>query len=568
MRRFVIISVAFIGVLAAIGSSSVGLGYYIHRQQAQPAFSFAERVIVKGRRVLGWQTETQSMVDRIETTYLVMRGTTHLMPKNDFKTGGALTLWGSDIIALHASGQTFYLDESGNGLIETGLVVPDNQLEAYVTLAAIDYPAQFPRPDSVRYNDIEFIDGPLFRGLALSYTYIDVENRCYRNRISWLEIGSDIATIRDLEVTSSDWELLFDSNPCLEFNASRELIVGYMAGGRIAHKEPNILYLGNGDYHREGFYRPDLGIQSSDSDYGKTIEINMATGASRHYSVGHRNLQGVVVDAQGRLWTTEHGMRGGDELNLILDGENYGWPLENLGTLYSGVPAPTEGSVGRHEIYKAPVYAWLPSAAVSSLALVDGFHEAWNEDLLIGSLRGRSLFRARIRDERLVFLEAIPIGQRVRDVLQSSKDELALLLDTNEVVILKIEPRVDPLDGMIESLIAEGMSAPLAETAHEVLVGCNECHSYEENVHGAGPSLHKLADRKIASTSFASYSAALLGAAGTWDEIALTSYLADPASFAPGTSMSGLGVGGADAAAAVAQAFAWMTRNSEVAEEL
>lgn len=566
MQRLLMISLLSLIVLFSVGTASLGFGYYSHRQQIQPIFDLAERIIVKGRRELGMPTETHSMVDRIETTYLTMRGSVYLLPKNDFKTGGALTLWGSDIIALHASGETFYLD-SEIGFAQTDLQVPDNQLSAYVSLAEAEYPSQFPRPDAIRYNDIEFIESLEFRGLALSYTYIDIENRCYRNRISVLPIDNDVASIRDLTATASDWEQLYDSKPCLEFNDSRELIVGYMAGGRIAFKAPNLLYLGNGEYHREGFYRPDAGIQSLESDYGKTVEINLTTGESRHFSIGHRNLQGIEVDAEGRLWTTEHGMRGGDELNLIRDGENYGWPLENLGTLYSGVPAPTEGRVGRHEIYQAPVYAWLPSAAVSSLALVDGFHETWDKDLLIGSLRGRTLFRARIRDERLIFLEAIPIGQRVRDVMQSSKDEIALLLDTNEVVILKVEPRNNWLDGLVDGLVDEGMPTLLAETAHDILTGCNECHSFEENVHGAGPSLHKLAGRDIASTSFASYSAALLNVTGNWDETSLVAYLTDPSRFAPGTSMTGLGVGHADDASATAKAFEWLTRNAEIRED-
>lgn len=562
MRRFLMISLSSLAVLIILGVGSLSFGYYAHRHQMQPVFDVAERIIVKGRRELGFPSETHAMVDRIETTFLTMRGSVYLMPRNDFKTGGALTMWGTDIVAMHASGDTFYLDGQ-NGLIQTSIQVPDNQLEAYVTLAEAEYPSQFPRPDAIRYNDIEFIESAGFRGLALSYTYIDVENRCYGNRISLLAVSDDVTSIRELSASASDWEVLYDSNPCLEFNESREMIVGYMAGGRIAFKAPNLLYLGNGEFHREGIYRPDSGIQSSDSDYGKTLEINLTTRESRHYSIGHRNLQGIEVDAEGRLWTTEHGMRGGDELNLIRDGENYGWPLENLGTLYSGVAAPTEGLPGRHEVYEAPVYAWLPSAAVSSLALVNGFHETWDEDLLIGSLRGRTLFRARIRDERLIFLEAIPIGQRVRDVMQSSSDEIALLLDTNEVVVLKIEPRKNPLDGLIEGLVAEGMPMQVAEIAHEVLTGCNECHSYEENVHGAGPSLHKLAGRDIASTSFASYSGALLSVNGNWDEDTLAAFLTDPGSVAPGTTMEGLGVGNADEALATAKAFDWLSRNTE-----
>ncbi|WP_187431741.1 PQQ-dependent sugar dehydrogenase [Roseobacter fucihabitans] len=476
------------------------------------------------------------------------------MPDQEFRVGGALALWNDDVIVQHSRGTILVLDEE-KGLIKTDLAVPENGLEAYIRLAADKYPDQIAKDYAVRYNDLEFIDSPAFRGFLSSYTFIDVENECYRSRISKLDIPRSVTSIYDLTASAGDWEIIYDSSPCLEFNDTRELLVGYMAGGRLAFKEPNIVYLGNGEYHREGLYRPDSGIQSDDSDYGKTIEINLTTGQSRHYSKGHRNLQGVALDSQGRLWTTEHGMRGGDELNLIVDQENYGWPLENLGTLYSGIPAPTEGRVGRHEIYRGPVYAWLPSAAVSSLALVEGFHETWDGDLLIGSLRERTLFRARIKDDQIVFLETIPIGQRIRDVMQVGPKKLALWLDTEEVVILETEPRVDPLTDLVIRLTEKGMAADMAETARDVLTGCNECHSYEENVHGAGPSLHNVAGRRIASTAFANYSTSLRGTTGVWDAQSLTTYLTDPEVFAPGTAMAGLGVGNPEIASAVAAAF-------------
>lgn len=558
MHRLIIVSFAFLVILFVVSMVTFGFGYYAHRTQVEPAFGLAERIIVKGRRMLGMPTETVGMVDKIETIYLTLRGTTYLMPDNDFSTGGALALWGDDVIVLNRSG-TIYRLEKGSGLEKVNVVVPENGLAAYIQLAAETYPDQFTRDAAIRYNDIEFIDSAAFRGFLLSYTYIDTDDACYRNRISKLPVGADVGSIRDLQASADDWELVYDSTPCLTFNPSRELIVGYMAGGRIAFKEPNLLYLGNGEYHREGIYRPDSGIQDDDSDYGKTIEINLTTGRARHFSKGHRNLQGVALDNQGQLWTTEHGMRGGDELNLIRDGENYGWPLENLGTLYSGVPAPTIGRPGRHEVFEAPVYAWLPSVAVSSIALVDGFHETWDGDLLVGSLRGRTLFRVRIQGDRVVFLESIPIGQRIRDVMQVGPDLIALWLDTNELVIFEIENRVDRLDGLIAGLVEQNMTIALAEQAHEILVGCNECHSYEENVHGAGPSLHNIAGRRIASTAFANYSEALSRQSGMWDHEALTAFLVNPDGFAEGTLMSGMGLSNADVADAVASALEWMS---------
>lgn len=562
MKRFILISLAAVIVLGAASGGALVFGYFSHREQIRPIYGLAERIIVRGRRDLGMPTETAVRIQRVETTFLTLRGTTYVMPDNDFRTGGALSVWGDDVLMVNNGGTIFRLEE-GTGLIDTGLPVPETGKAAYVELAATDYPDQFPLEDRLRFNDIEFIDSAAFRGLVLSYTFVDVENRCYRSRISGLRVPDSVGSVRDMTADQSDWEVLYETSPCLEFNPTRELIVGYMAGGRIAFKAPNLLYTGNGEYHLEGFYRPDAGIQDDDSDYGKTVEINLSTGQARHFSKGHRNLQGITVDLDGQLWTTEHGMRGGDELNRIVDGENYGWPLENLGTLYNGVAAPTEGAPGRHIVHTPPVYAWLPSAAVSSLALVDDFHETWDGDLLIGSLRGKTLFRARVRDDRLVFLEPIDIGQRIRDVMQVAPGKLALMLDTNEVVIFTIEERVDPLAGLVAGLEAEGMPAARADLAHDILTSCNECHSYVGNVHGAGPSLHNLIGRPVAGTAFAGYSSALRQAGGAWDSARLTQYLTDPEGFAPGTLMTGLGIGDPQAAADVTAAFEWLRASGE-----
>ena len=209
----------------------------------------------------------------------------------------------------------------------------------------------------------------------------------------------------------------------------------------------------------------------------------------------------------------------------------------------------TQAAPGRHDTFRAPVYAWVPSAAVSSLALVEGFDEAWDGDLLIGSLKARTLFRARIMGERLVSLEPIPIGQRIRDVMQWGPDRIALWLDLNEVVILEKEPRENPLDGVTERLVSVGMDAARAGTVAQTLEGCAECHSFKADIHGAGPSLAGVVGRPVAGTAFASYSAALRSLGGDWTPERLAAYLTDPAAMAEGTAMTGLGVGNPDLAA-------------------
>jgi cytochrome c2 len=556
MRRpLSILAAVLVGGGIIAGAAGVA-GYYAHKNRLDPVYSLAERVELKIRRTAGLKSDTDLAVERIETIFTTLNGRSHVMPGRDFQNGGALTVWGDDLLVMHKSGKVFWLDrDEAEGMVLSNLRLPDNGRDGYERLAAEKYPGRPTRIDALRYNDIEFIETAEHRGLLLSYTFVDVAAECYRSRINWLPLPAEIASIRDIDAGPDDWQLLFETSPCLAFNETNELMMAYMSGGRMAFKAPDTVYLGSGEYHLDGIYRPDAGIQSDDSDYGKTIAIDLRTGAARHISKGHRNLQGVTLDAEGRLWTTEHGMRGGDELNLIVEGENYGWPLEDMGTLYSGVPQANPNGPGRHLDFRPPVYAWVPSAAVSSLALVEGFHPAWDGDILIGSLKERTLFRARIMDDRLVSLEPIPIGQRVRDVVQWGPDRIALWLDVNEVVILEVEPFVDPLEGIEDMLVADGLDAALAKTTTQTLAGCAECHSYEPNIHGAGPSLAKLVDRPVASTGFSGYSTALSSFQGAWTPERLAAYLEDPAALVPGTAMTGMGVGDPAAAAALVQAF-------------
>ena len=567
VRKILIVSIAALCVLGISIVASGVTGYYIHKWHLAPIYPLAERAEVKLRRELGLKTDTELAVERIDTIFLSLKGRVFVMPNRTFQNGGGMTVWGDDLIVMHKTGKVLWLarDEKG-GLQLSPMQLPDNGYDGYVKLAAEKYPGRVTREDALRYNDIEYVDVPGRRGLILSYTFVDVEHECYRSRVSWLTLPPEVKTIRDLHSKPEDWEIVFDSKPCLEFNPTRELMLAYMAGGRVAFKAPNLVYTGVGDYHREGIYRPDSGIQSDDSDYGKVIEINLDTKTSRHISKGHRNLQGITFDNEGRLWTTEHGMRGGDELNLIEEGENYGWPIENMGTMYNGVAIDGPSGKGRHTIYHPPVFAWVPSAAISSITVVKGFDETWDGDLLISSLKARTLFRARIQDNRLISLEPIPIGQRIRDVQMWGDDRIALWLDLNEVVILEKIERKDPLAGLDAQLVSDGMPQEQASTAIKTLGGCQECHSYESDVVGAGPSLAGVVGREVASTAFDNYTDALRKLGGEWTPERLASFLTTPESMAPGTAMTGHGVGNADLARDLVRALALIKYNPEYAQ--
>lgn len=159
------------------------------------------------------------------------------------------------------------------------------------------------------------------------------------------------------------------------------------------------------------------------------------------WSYGHRNVQGAALHPEtGRLWTAEHGARGGDEVNSPQAGRNYGWPVITYGRDYSGA---TIGEGTAKVGMEQPIHYWDPSIAPSGMTFYTGERfPAWRRSLFVGSLKFRLLVRLELDGERVVKEERIlqELGERVRDVRQSPDGYLYLLTDENDARILRIEP--------------------------------------------------------------------------------------------------------------------------------
>lgn len=531
--------------IALILIGAVMFGFYAHQQGKNPLTRLEGRIERKWGKITGAPSETERLTAQIESTFLRLRGKVYEMPENDYANGGAMTVWGEDLLILDHAGR-IYLFEDGRGLEPIPILPPENGLADYKAIA------ETPPYDSYthvfghyRFNDITYVEAEDLKGLALSYTFFDKVRTCYGTRVAWLPLSGDIRAA-DVRAAPEDWHVIFETYPCQKLNPDGQAIHAIAAGGRMVFQAPSTLYLGSGDYGLDGMNTYNAGIQSDDNAYGKVMAIDLRSKASRIVSKGHRNLQGLAIDKQGRLWTTEHAVRGGDELNLIVEGEDYGWPSQTLGTLYSGLPAPVRGEYGQHDLYRQPVHAWLPSAGVSSLTVIDGIDPSWDGDLLAGSLSspefGQSLWHIRIAGERAVFVERISLERRIRYLTQW-QGKIAVWLDSNELVIFTLERRPDPLQRLRQRL-PEKFDDALAKRIGNTLDSCNECHSFEENVHGSGPSLNGVLGRRIAGTSFEDYSAALSGQGGKWDRETLKLFLDNPQAFAPGTAMPDPGLSG------------------------
>lgn len=478
----------------------------------------------------------------IETTFLRLRGNSVSLPRVRPGSGGGLTSFGDDVVLVTHDGRIF----AASGVSDvrlTGIAPPDNGFEAYRNISqSAAYKHQWHNLAIFRYNDIKHYEGESGSGFLLSYTEFDSNAVCYGTAVAKLELAPGVESIKSVRASADDWEVVFRSSPCLPLKDEWRAIEGHMAGGRLAIGEMNKVILGSGDYSWDGVYAPTALAQDPSNDYGKVIEIDLLTGESERISVGHRNLQGITFDRNGQLWAVEHGMRGGDELNRIERGANYGWPEETFGTMYSRLPMPNTRSYGRHEYFDAPVFAWLPSIAISSLIEINGFHDSWDGDLLLATLKDESLYRIRVRDDRLVFAERIEIGESIRYAHQHIDGRLVLWTNSRSLIFL--EPTKD---GFVARFIDEYLSdQQLADAtsskAKSALLACMECHSFDNSSGAGAPGLGRIYGSKIASTRFGEYSQALKEMSGIWDTESIVRFVDDPNAFADGTSMPDPGI--------------------------
>jgi glucose/arabinose dehydrogenase len=223
-------------------------------------------------------------------------------------------------------------------------------------------------------------------------------------------------------------------------------------GSRLAFGPDGMLYVTLGE-RSDSPMRPQA--QHLNSHMGKIVRIspdgsvpkdNPFVGQSNAlpeiWSLGHRNVQAAAFDPEGRLWEIEHGADGGDEVNLVEKGKNYGWPLVAYGEEYSG--SAIRGAVTAREGYQQPVYYWDPVIAPSGAQFYtgDAFPD-WKGSLFVGGLKDHKLVRLTLENDRVTGEEHLleDRGQRVRDVRQGANGALYLVTDEGRGQLWRIAPR-------------------------------------------------------------------------------------------------------------------------------
>ena len=191
------------------------------------------------------------------------------------------------------------------------------------------------------------------------------------------------------------------------------------------------------------------------SNLGKVVRINADgsipadnpfagrdTARGDIWSYGHRNILAMAMDPSQRLWAFEMGPLGGDELNLVQRGRNYGWPFVSNGDNYAGPSIPDHAT--RPE-FTAPVRSWAPVIAPSGALFYSGaMFPGWRGSALVGGLATMSLIRLQMDGERVGVEERLFLGRRVRDVVQAPDGAILLIVDARNGDLLRLTPAARP----------------------------------------------------------------------------------------------------------------------------
>lgn len=232
------------------------------------------------------------------------------------------------------------------------------------------------------------------------------------------------------------------------FHQQPQLSVGNHFGSRLVFDRDGYLFIALGENNQRAT------AQDLDKLQGKIVRIfpdgripkdNPFVGRPgvrpEIWSFGHRNQQGAALNPwTGTLWTHEHGPRGGDELNIIERGANYGWPLYTHGINYSGQPIPeAKGKTGPG--ITGPYHVWEKSPGLSGMAFYEGDRfKAWDHSLFIGALVSQDLIRLQFEDDKVVDEERLLADrkERIRDVRQGPDGYLYVLTDDEDGELLKV----------------------------------------------------------------------------------------------------------------------------------
>jgi hypothetical protein len=294
----------------------------------------------------------------------------------------------------------------------------------------------------------------------LSDAVIDVSKQCVRIDVHRVET-------KDLLAYNPNTSVIYASDPCVSYLDDWRSVAPLKThfGGALAFSEElNELYVTIGDFHlgASSISQADaVGSVGLAADYAILLDDTAAvsvvvamkapatTADSRIFATGLRNSLGLAFSGEGDLWLSDHGPSGGDEINIIVEGADYGWPLYSAGKPYdrgqwprdsASLPEPwLDFTDHDNPLVSKPVLTWTPAVAPSELVLYQPTETLFSEyrgDMLMGTLRGQALHRLS-RDASGGFTETrLPLGERIRDLTVMSQGQIVALTDSSRLLVL------------------------------------------------------------------------------------------------------------------------------------
>lgn len=259
------------------------------------------------------------------------------------------------------------------------------------------------------------LDVRVFEGQKIYFTFSEKQGSLAATALGYGEIeGSAL----------KNYKKIFTASPTVDSD--------YHFGSRIEFDGKKYLYLSSGERGERKL------VQNLDTDLGKILRFTLASSGKREiWSFGHRNPQGLAMDSSGNLWEAEMGPQGGDEINLIEKGKNYGWPDVTYGREYTGQPIGPATKPGVTE----PVAYWVPSISPSAIGFYTGTKfSSWTGNMFICTLSGQHLRRIKIENKKVIDQEELLASEHLRFRNVRTGPDGYLYLSTDSGLIARLTP--------------------------------------------------------------------------------------------------------------------------------
>jgi glucose/arabinose dehydrogenase len=319
--------------------------------------------------------------------------------------GPAIAVLEDDTVILgggRSGGEVFIWKPTSKNLIRSGSFIPSTRRMIDSRFAINDIAVLSESASSAR--------------LLISYPQLNASRSCVEIAVDELALDRNRERARFV----AQW---FVSKPCVPVSAVQH------TAGRFEVIDKNSVYLTVGDL---GFTR--IGDRKKRGDLGSVFKLTARS--AEKISQGHRNPQGIVLYNNDTLMVSEHGPRGGDELNIVKKGNDYGWPFVTYGQPYGAGDYVKPTKTGTHEGFVKPITYWVPSIAPTELVQLpnQGWGD-WNSALVLGTLREEVLvFIALNQKLEVTSTQQIDVGQRVRDLDVLSDGSLIMSTDAGNLI--------------------------------------------------------------------------------------------------------------------------------------